>query len=146
MKISQCQEALKKSNISVEIPGFTKAETAEAFCTVCRYDKSFDGNITKSLIQRTLTTAFPSVSKSVLGGIQHVVSVDNGAYYAELWYKGGSWYAVTGAELKKSTSKVEYYEIQGITKGMSLPDATIRFAEAIFGPSSVVKAAPCNCK
>lgn len=144
--MDECQEALRKSNLNVEIFGFTKSEAAEAFCTVCRYDKSYDGNINKALIQRTLTTAFPSVAKSVLGGITHCISVDNGAYYAELWHKGGSWYAVTGADLKKSAPKVEYYEIEGITKGMSLADASIRFAEAIFGPSNVVKAAPCNCK
>src|SRR6476659_5216173 len=126
MKTSECSEALRKSNLSVEITGFTKAESEAAFCTVCRYDKSFNGDITKGLIGTILSTAYPSVSKSVLGGISHVVSVDNGAYYAELWYKGGSWYAVTGAELKKATTKVEYYEIPGITKGMSLPDAAVR--------------------
>ena len=143
--VSECLAALKKSNLSVTIPGFTAKEAGEAFCTVCRYDKSFDGNITKDLIQKTLTTRWPSISKSVLGGIQHIVAVDNGANYAELWAKGGNWYAVTGAELAKGDTKLQYFAISGVTKGMPLQEVAPRFVEAVFGPLNLSKSAPCPC-
>lgn len=146
MRVSDCLAALKKSNLSVNISGFTAKEAGEAFCTACRYDKSFDGqNISKELIGKMLSSTWPSVSKSVLGGIQHIVSVDNGANYAELWYKGGSWYTLTGADLKKSHDWDSFGMVTGITKGMGINEAMPRFLEAVFGPLTAKAEVPCPC-
>lgn len=145
MRVNDCLASLKKSNLEVQIPGFTAKEAGEAFCNACRYDKSFDGNISKELIGKMLSPMWPSVAKSVLGGIQHVISVDNGASYAELWYKGGNWYTLTGADLKKSQDWDSFSMVRGITKGMSMNDAVPRFLEALFGPLTAKAEVPCPC-
>lgn len=143
-RVNDCLAALKKSNLEVVMKGFTSKEAGEAFCTACRYDKSFDGNITKELIGKMLTAQWPTVSKSVLGGIDHVISVDNGANYAELWYKGGNWYTLTGADLKKSKDWDSFGMVTGITKGMGINEAMPRFLEAVFGPLTKSEK-PCPC-
>lgn len=88
------------------------------------------GRVSKALAVGDVVTAYGSaftprwsrIGKAVRGGIQHVVSADNGAYYAELWSSGvgkdANWYAVTGAGI---------HEVEGITKGMPLSEALSRF-------------------
>lgn len=146
--MNECQKSLQKSNITVEIPGFTAKEASDAFCLVCSYDKSYDpkAGVSKELVGKALGSRWPGLTKSVLGGIQHVISVDNAAAYAELWYKGGNWYAVTGADLKKSLGlSGGFYQIAGITKGMKLEKALPIFIETFFGKMTS-KAAPCPCQ
>jgi hypothetical protein len=102
-----------------------------------------NGTINKALASRDIVAAYGSaftprwgnIGKAVRGGIQHVVSADSGAYYAELWSSGvgkdANWYAVTGAGI---------HEVEGIKKGMPLSDAL-----RIFLASTVTKGCePCR--
>jgi len=69
-------------------------------------------------------SVWPRLNKAAEGGIQHLVSVDNGAYYAELWGRGGSYYAVTGAGV---------YQMPGLAKGAKLEEALDVFLEKVVG-------------
>lgn len=69
-------------------------------------------------------SVWPRLSKAAEGGIQHVVSADNGAYYAELWGRDGSYYAVTGAGI---------YQMPGLEKGAKLEEALDVFLEKVVG-------------
>jgi len=69
-------------------------------------------------------TVWPRLSKAAEGGIQHLVSADNGAYYAELWGRDGSYYAVTGAGI---------YQMPGLEKGAKLEEALDVFLEKVVG-------------
>lgn len=146
--MSTCTDRLQRAG--VEISGFNKADVATAVCAASRYCKSYAPGSTdiRPLLKTILGSQFGDrLSKAVTGGLQHVISVDNAAGYAELWYKGGSWYAVTGASLDKSTSQVEkggIYEIAGVTKGMPLAEASVRFLEAVYGPSRFDKGCGCG--
>lgn len=66
------------------------------------------------------STKFPNMAiKGAVGGIEHVISVDNGAYYMELWRDGsGSYYVTTGAKV---------VQMPGLAKGARLDDALDRF-------------------
>ena len=68
-------------------------------------------------------SAWPRLDKAAEGGIQHMVSADNGAYYAELWGRDdGSYYAVTGASV---------YQMPGLAKGAKLEEALDVFLEKV---------------
>lgn len=147
--MATCSDTVQKTN--VVITGFSKAESAEAICNAYRYNKAADRPLTSALLgeitRSVLSDKFGDLNKSVLGGMQHVVSVDNAAGYAELWYKGGSWYAVTDAALSKAlTGKATemIWEVPGIVKGMKLDEASVRFMEAVFGPANVQKGCGCS--
>lgn len=133
----------------VEIKGLSKSESASVICSAARYCAGYPshGQLSGSLVKSMLTSRFgDALSKSVVGGLQHVVSVDNGASYAELWHKGGNWYAVTGGQPTggPTVDKGGIYEIAGVVKGMPAPEATTRFLEAVFGPSAIGKGG-CGC-
>lgn len=146
-----CVDALVKSGSFPEVPGFSKSESAAAVCGACRYSKGYDERVgpTPAAIAKARTTQWPNLSKSVMGGLQHMVSVDNAAGYAELWFQGGSWYAVTDAKLSRAfdsgATKSGIYEVAGITKGMRAGEATTRFLEATFGPLRLAKSGGCGC-
>ena len=72
----------------------------------------------------SVASVWPRLSKAAEGGIQHLVSVDNGAYYAELWGRDGSYYAVTGAGV---------YQMPGLAKGAKLEEALDVFLEKVVG-------------
>ncbi len=149
MNRKELLQALQKSNLAVQIPGFSQAEATEAFYHI--YNLSGDAVDLKTSLTKALSSKWPGLEKSVLGGIQHVISADNGAYYAELWNKGGSWYAVTGAELQKAYDlDGAFYAIKGITKSMKLSDVVPRFLDTFgFNDMKLSKgevAKPCNCK
>jgi len=70
-------------------------------------------------------SVWPRLDKAAEGGIQHFVSADNGAYYAELWGRDdGSYYAVTGAGI---------YQMPGLAKGAKLEEALDVFLEKVVG-------------
>ena len=70
-----------------------------------------------------IESAWPRLDKAAEGGIQHLVSADNGAYYAELWGRDdGSYYAVTGAGV---------YQMPGLAKGAKLEEALDVFLEKV---------------
>lgn len=151
MSVKEWQKALQSNQLSLSIPGFTNKETSEAFGLMADYLYKADdisANDLKALVTKTLTTNYSGLEKSVLGGIQHVIAVDNGSYNAELWYKGGNWYAVTGAALQKATGvESGVHMIPGITKGMSITKAVPVFMETLFGDFQLKKGdeKPCNC-
>jgi hypothetical protein len=151
--MSRCTDIVESGGY--QIIGFSKSETASAICAVARYCKAFDGkNISHEIIKGILTDRLGhdgrgnSLSKAVVGGLQHVISVDNAAGYAELWYRGGSWYAVTDAALSKAfdpkTEVSAIWELPRITKGMKLSEAVPIFLEAIYGPVSMQKGCGCG--
>lgn len=148
--MADCRQELAATNLT--ITGFSKAESVDALCQACRYNKAYTFNrpITKDVLASLTGSRWSELGKSVLGGLQHVVSVDNAAGYAELWYKGGSWYAVTGAELSKAfdskTTKSAVWEVPGITSGMKLAEAATRFLEAVYGPANLQKGCGCAGK
>lgn len=145
-----CAQHLEKRG--VEITGFSKSDSSYVACMAAQYCKGYQAGespaMVEALVKGILSSRFgDELSKSVLGGIQHVISVDNAASYAELWHKGGNWYAVTGADMDKATgavSKGGIYEVAGISKGMPIREAVPRFLEAVFGPSKFSKG--CGCK
>lgn len=70
-----------------------------------------------------IESAWPRLDKAAEGGIQHIVSADNGAYYAELWGRDdGSYYAVTGAGI---------YQMPGLAKSAKLEEALDVFLEKV---------------
>lgn len=141
--------AFLKSRSDLSIPGYTLVESARAICRSIDY---LDQNhaIDKA-VEIVRTSHWPGLNKAVEGGMQHVISVDNAASYAELWSKGGNWYAVTGATMPGDTSLKKakgnaIYEVPGLTKGMGLEEASARFLNKLFGAPAAKKAgcAPCG--
>ncbi len=71
------------------------------------------------LLKASPTTRFSHLYKGAVGGLEHVVSVDNGGSYMELWRTGESeYYATTGAAIKP---------LPGLAKGARLDEALDRF-------------------
>lgn len=131
---------LLEAHPDLSLPGFTKRESADALCAAANVANP-DRPLTPRLARAMRTTRWPGLSKAVVGGITHLVSVDNAANYAELWYRGGSYYAVTGAELVRSADggvQSGIYQIGGVTRGAPLTKAMPAFLEAAFGKG-------CNC-
>jgi hypothetical protein len=130
------------------VPGFSIGESARAICRAMDYvvgrqplDKSVDA---------VRTSYWPNLSKQVEGGLQHVISVDNAAGYAELWSRGGNWYAVTGATMPgdaslKKSAKWAVYEIPRLRKGLGIEEATAIFLSRLFGDEPLKKSGGCNC-
>lgn len=140
-----------KGSQSLVIPGFSQQETASAVLRAIEYTAGQAGSSLAEAVRKARSTRWPDLTKAVEGGMQHVISVDNAAGYAELWHSGGSWYAVTGAELSgEALRKSEdggrggIYQIPKVTKGMDIGRASIRFASALFGPIPLKKGG-CNC-
>ncbi|KKL09757.1 hypothetical protein LCGC14_2562650, partial [marine sediment metagenome] len=55
------------------------------------------------ILRASAETQFPWLYKGAVGGLQHVISVDNAGSYMELWRSGeneGNYYATTGAAIK----------------------------------------------
>jgi hypothetical protein len=141
--------SIVKADQALVVPGFSPQESASAISRAAEYSGAAGGLL--GIAKKARTTRWPDLSKAVDGGLQHVISVDNAAGYAELWHKGGSWYAVTGAELSgQAIRKSEdgghggIYQIPKVTKGMPIEYAATRFASAIFGPIPLKKGG-CNC-
>lgn len=148
--MATCVESIERSGL--ELSGFNKSDSAYVLCRAATYCAGYTPERADSIIHRTvLQSRFGDrLEKAVQGGFRHVVSVDNAGSYAELWHKGGSWYAVTGAGDKVSkadgSDKGGIFEISGVTKGMPLREAGTRFLEAVFGPASFAKSASgCGC-
>jgi len=92
-------------------------------------NKAFLSRLAKAVqpmgIMLSTTSRWPSLSKGAEGGIVHLVSADNGAYYCELWGRdGGSYYAVTGAAI---------YQMPGLAKGAKLNEALDIFLREVVG-------------
>lgn len=117
----------------------TKAGAAYVMRQVARATPS--GRVSKALAAGDVVAAYGSaftpkwsrIGKAVRGGIQHVVSADNGGYTMELWSSGvgkdANWYAVTGAGI---------HEISEVKKGMPLAEVLDYFL------AEVNKAQPCE--
>ncbi len=72
-----------------------------------------------SVLRASAETQYPHLYKGAVGGIEHVISVDNGAYYMEMWRDGSdNYYATTGAAIKP---------LPGLAKGARLDEALDRF-------------------
>ena len=72
-----------------------------------------------STLRASAQTQYPHLYKGAVGGIEHVISVDNGAYYMEMWRDGSeTYYATTGAAIKP---------LPGLAKGARLDEALDRF-------------------
>ncbi|KKL86280.1 hypothetical protein LCGC14_1946330 [marine sediment metagenome] len=72
-----------------------------------------------STLRASAQTQYPHLYKGAVGGLEHVVSVDNGAYYMEMWRDGSeTYYATTGAAIKP---------LPGLAKGARLDEALDRF-------------------
>lgn len=116
------------------LAGFTQSESTIVLGQI----EKINGQLAKSLgmsrddyLTEITTSAWPTISKAVSGGLEHVISVDNGANYAELFHRGGSWYAVTGA-LRKS-GELEWNDIsamQGVSKNMSITEVVPIFLKS----------------
>lgn len=145
-----CRDLLREQPQLLLGCGFPTEGYTQALCRAVDYIA--EPNIAQALT-KAKTSIWPGAGRSVEGGLQHVVSADNAAGYAELWHKGGSWYALTGAEtdadetptLKKST-RWALYEIPGIYKGMAVETATARFLSTFFGPSLRKGPGGCGCR
>lgn len=138
-----------KSDPSLVAPGFSPQETSAAVAKALEYSGQADD--LAAAVRKARTTRWPDLSKAVEGGMEHIISVDNAAGYAELWHKGGSWYAVTGAEMSNGVisksaegQRGGIYQIPKVTKGMEIGYAAARFASALFGPIPLKKGG-CNC-
>ena len=73
------------------------------------------------ILRASAKTQFPWLYKGAVGGLQHVISVDNAGSYMELWRSGkneGNYYATTGAAIKP---------LPGLAKGARLDEALDRF-------------------
>jgi hypothetical protein len=123
MNVNKCVELLKAASLD-EAPGRTLNETATSLCLAAQVHKAAAGGLTPEALLDMQTSRWPSLNKAIDGGFQHLISVDNGAVYAELWSKGDSWYAVTDAGINLAA---------GIRKGMDARDATPLFLKAVFG-------------
>lgn len=141
-----------KGDQSLVVPGFSQQETISALAKAIEYTAGAPQDLAAA-IKKARYTRWPDLSKAVEGGMQHVISVDNAAGYAELWHKGGNWYAVTGANLPgASVNKADagggepggIYQIPKVTKGLGIGHASTRFASALFGPIPLKKGG-CNC-
>ena len=72
-----------------------------------------------SILRLSPLTQYPQIYKGAVGGLEHVISADNGAYYMEMWRDGGDqYYATTGAAIKP---------LPGLAKGARLDEALDRF-------------------
>lgn len=72
-----------------------------------------------SVLKASAKTQYPQLYKGAVGGIEHVISVDNGAFYMEMWRDGkDNYYATTGAAIKP---------LPGLAKGARLDEALDRF-------------------
>ncbi|KKL27630.1 hypothetical protein LCGC14_2383200, partial [marine sediment metagenome] len=72
------------------------------------------------ILRASAKTQFPWLYKGAVGGLQHVISVDNAGSYMELWRSGkneGNYYATTGAAIKP---------LPGLAKGARLDEALDR--------------------
>jgi hypothetical protein len=123
MGLNKCLELLKAAAVDAA-PGRTTEETATSLCLAAEVHKAAAGGLTSEVLLDMRSTRWSSLTKAIEGGFQHLISVDNGAVYAELWAKGDNWYAVTGAGINL---------IKGIRKGMNAVDATPLFLKAVFG-------------
>lgn len=145
--MSNCAVNLAKAGLS--LADFDKSDSSYAACRAAAYCAGYSPENAEAVVhQVVMKSRFGDrLEKAVQGGLRHVLSVDNAANYAELWYKGGSWYAVTGAtkdENGETVKKGGIYEIAGISKGMPLREASSRFLEAVFGPMGVAKGCGCG--
>lgn len=71
------------------------------------------------ILKASAATQFPHLYKGAVGGLEHVISVDNGGSYMEMWRDGGDqYYATTGAAIKP---------LPGLAKGARLDEALDRF-------------------
>lgn len=71
------------------------------------------------VLRASAETQFPHLYKGAVGGLEHVISVDNGGSYMEMWRDGGDqYYATTGAAIKP---------LPGLAKGARLDEALDRF-------------------
>ncbi|KKM25373.1 hypothetical protein LCGC14_1595530, partial [marine sediment metagenome] len=72
-----------------------------------------------SVLRASAKTQYAHLYKGAVGGIEHVISVDNGSYYMEMWRDGSeTYYATTGAAIKP---------LPGLAKGARLDEALDRF-------------------
>ena len=72
-----------------------------------------------SVLRASAQTQYPHLYKGAVGGIEHVISIDNGAFYMEMWRDGSeTYYATTGAAIKP---------LPGLAKGARLDEALDRF-------------------
>ena len=147
----ECLEVLK-AEPRLQVPGFTLRETAQAICRALDFMPA--GSKIDQAVMAARTTVWPDVAKAGPGGLQHVVSVDNGANYAELWYKGGNWYAVTGAVDPKVSKAIQpgrilvppmtdkwggIYEIPSLFCGDGINRAVGEFLTAVFWQAKLEK-------
>jgi len=72
-----------------------------------------------SILNVSAETRLPWLYKGAVGGLEHVISADNGGAYIELWRDGtGSYYATTGAKIT---------QMPGLAKGAKLDEALDKF-------------------
>lgn len=125
------------SRTDLQIPGFTMEESTfaikSAYDAMAPMAKSLKFP-SEELLKNIRTSEWPTLSKSVVGGLQHVISVENGANYMELWRQGGNWYAVTGAGQLDKGEIGDWKDINfisGVTKGMSIREVVPLFLKAM---------------
>ena len=130
MRLQSCMEGLISLGVSAQ-GGMTLADTTASLCLASRQHDGFNPKVgvTPTMLQKMLGTRWSDLSKSVEGGINHFVSVENGGYYAELWSQGENWYAVTGAGIDKSEGGI--WLVPGVTKGTVPVEATRLFLKAV---------------
>lgn len=147
--VSDCEQVLKAAP-HFQIPGLPLGELAKAVRRVTTYISR--GRIDLGVLAQMRTSIWneSQISKTVSGGLDHVISVDNGASYAELWHQGGNWYGMGGLDadgktvLKKTADHSDPFMITGILKGMGVEEATARFTQALMGPANLATGG-CGC-
>lgn len=147
MSINKCVDALRSVGITGKA-GRTDQETATAVCLAASYDVDYNPatGVTPTLVGKMLTSKMSDLSKAVQGGINHFLSVDNGAYHAELWSQGDNWYAATMAS---KSQRDGIWLIPGVIKGMPVQDVVPVFVKALskgaLGGADVKKSGGCGC-
>lgn len=152
MKLNKCTEALRAVGVLGKA-GHTAEETAAALCLAAQRHVDYEPvvGMTPALVGKMFASRWANLTKAVEGGITHFLSVDNGAYYAELWSQGENYYAVTGADQDardRTVQKGGIWQVPGVVRGMNAQDAVPLFLKALeegrFG-GQVGKNRGCGC-
>jgi len=131
-ELNSCIEKVRGLPNYASAPGFPEQDYASALCFAIMADDSYNPEvgITANMLAKVQTSRWPYVGKAVFGGMKHLVSVDNGGNYAELWHSGENWYAVTGRENKVWGEGI--HQVEGIRRGATAHRATITFIRRAF--------------
>ncbi len=152
--VSCIDAAISSGRLSEAATSYGQERIARAMCAAAKFlNRSAEDARTFDALRKS---RWPHAAEHVEGGLEHVVSVDNGASYAELWARGdGNWYVLTEpvpttAVRKDAVERVlgaSIWEIPGVYKGMDLDRVMPRFLARSFGSIQIAGGSgDCGCK